>query len=101
MILQFISLKLRKQSWIALKSKTTHNGNKVKYSIYEVFSAHIWRCLCKPGNLNEDQHNKMNVIGDSRIRLQAPLPLGYFGNGVFMATHMALASDLTSITPQV
>ena len=93
--------KIEKGELDSLKAKTTHNGNKVKYSTYEVLLPHIWRCPCKARNLNEDQHNKMNVIGDSRIRLQAPLPLGYFGNGVFMATHMALASDLTSITPQV
>ena len=38
----------------------------------------------------------MYVAVDSRVRLQPPLPRGYFGNAIFMATPMALAGDLIS-----
>ena len=39
--------KIEKGELDSLKAKTTHNGNKVKYSTYEVLLAHIRRCACK------------------------------------------------------
>ena len=59
--------KIEKGDLDSLKAKTTHNGNKVKYSTYEVLSPHIWRCAFKSRNLNEYQQRKMNVIVDSRL----------------------------------
>ena len=80
----------------SLKAKATHNENKITYSSYEVLSGHIWKCACKARNLNDDQQSKMYVRVDSRFRLRPPLPCGYFGNAIFMATPMALAGDLIS-----
>lgn len=90
------NFKIRKGELDSLKAKATHDGNKVKYSSYEVLSAHIWRCVSKARNLHEDQQSKMYVALDARSRLRPPLPLGYFGNAIFMATPMALARDITS-----
>ena len=49
-----------------LKAKATEDGNQVKYTTYEMLSGHIWRCLCKARNFNEDQERKMYVAIDSR-----------------------------------
>eukprot|EP00253_Pinus_taeda_P028040 PITA_28040 len=88
--------KITKHQLDSLKAKATENGNQVKYSSYEMLSGHIWRCVCKAGNLREDEESKMYVPIDSRNRLVPPLPPNYFGNAIFIASPMALVGDLIS-----
>ncbi|PON75017.1 Transferase [Trema orientale] len=74
--------------------------NKLKssrpYTRYEALTAHIWRCASKARKHQDEQPTACLVTIDSRRRLQPPLPLGYFGNGVFDVTASCYAGDLTS-----
>ncbi|KDP38698.1 hypothetical protein JCGZ_04051 [Jatropha curcas] len=87
----------------ALKSKVqeenSNNGyGKTKFSSYEILTAHIWRCTCKARGLSNDQATKLNIAVDGRSRLKPPLPSGYFGNALFLASSIALAGDIGSET---
>jgi len=88
--------KITKGQLDSLKAKATENGNRIKYSSYEMLSGHIWRCVCKAGNLSTEQESKMYVPIDSRTRLLPPLPPNYFGNAIFIASPMTVVGDLTS-----
>ncbi|WRX22845.1 hypothetical protein QQP08_015332 [Theobroma cacao] len=80
-----------------LKAKVNENSNSnTKYSIYSILTAHIWRCATKARDLLEDQQLKLTMPVDGRNRLHPPLPPGYFGNVIIMATLVALAGDLLS-----
>ncbi|KAB2612705.1 shikimate O-hydroxycinnamoyltransferase-like [Pyrus ussuriensis x Pyrus communis] len=79
-----------------LKSKSKEAGNTVSYSSYEMFSGHVWRCVCKARELPDDQDTKLYIATDGRSRLQPPLPPGYFGNVIFTTTPIAVAGDLQS-----
>ncbi|KAL8487339.1 hypothetical protein ACS0TY_023858 [Phlomoides rotata] len=71
-------------------------GNKVKYTSFEVLTGHVWRCICKARGLPEDQESKLSIIVDGRSRLRPPLPPGYLGNAVFKTTHIASCGELES-----
>ncbi|KAM1114082.1 hypothetical protein TB1_046019 [Malus domestica] len=79
-----------------LKSKSKEAGNTVSYSSYEVFSGHVWRCVCKARELPDDQDTKLYIATDGRSRVQPPLPPGYFGSVIFTTTPIAVAGDLQS-----
>ncbi|XP_058113177.1 shikimate O-hydroxycinnamoyltransferase-like [Magnolia sinica] len=80
-----------------LKSKSNDGPHHVvKYSSYELLAGHVWQCVCKARNLPEDQKTKMSIVTDGRTRLSPPLPMGYFGNGIFAATPIATAGELMS-----
>ncbi|XP_068336375.1 shikimate O-hydroxycinnamoyltransferase-like [Pyrus communis] len=79
-----------------LKSKSKEAGNTVSYSSYEMFSGHVWRCVCKARELPDDQDTKLYIATDGRSRLQPPLPPGYFGNVIFTTTPIAVTGDLQS-----
>jgi shikimate O-hydroxycinnamoyltransferase len=72
------------------------NAVLIKYTSFEVFAAHLWKCTCKARQLADDHENKLYIAVNGRNRLQPPLPPGYFGNAIFLATATALAGDLIS-----
>ncbi|XP_050369604.1 shikimate O-hydroxycinnamoyltransferase-like [Argentina anserina] len=72
------------------------NLKPVKFSTFEVFSAHVWRCACKARELANDQETTFYFAVNGRTRLQPPLPPGYFGNVIFRAAATAIAGDLIS-----
>ncbi|KAK9923686.1 hypothetical protein M0R45_032092 [Rubus argutus] len=78
----------------AMTSTSTLPNNK--YSLFEVFAGHVWRCACKARELANDQETTFYFPVDGRSRLQPPLPTGYFGRVVFTATSTALVGDLIS-----
>ncbi|XP_059641847.1 shikimate O-hydroxycinnamoyltransferase-like [Cornus florida] len=88
--------KLTRDQVNILKAKSKENGNMVSYSSYEMLAGHVWRCACKARGLSDDQDTKLYIATDGRSRLQPPLPPGYFGNGIFTATPIAVAGDLQS-----
>ncbi|KAK9940621.1 hypothetical protein M0R45_017273 [Rubus argutus] len=84
-----------------LKAKSTattkeEDSDGKKYTSFELFAGHVWRCACKARELADDQVTKLYVAVNGRPRLQPPLPHGYFGNVIFQATPTALAGDLIS-----
>ena len=82
-----------------LRSKEEDDGKStspVKFSSFEVFSGHVWRCACKARELANDQETSFHFLVNGRNRLQPPLPTDYFGNVVFRATATAMAEDLIS-----
>ncbi|KAG7998224.1 hypothetical protein I3843_01G247900 [Carya illinoinensis] len=79
-----------------LKAKAKEDGNTINYSSYEMLSGHLWRCVSRARALPDDQETKLYIATDGRSRLCPPLPPGYFGNAIFVATPIALAGDLRS-----
>ena len=87
----------------ALRAKFKEDDNdddktsiKVRYSSYEILAAHIWRCACKARELDDDQHTRLHIATDVRNRLNPPLPPGYFGDGIVIATPIASAGQIRS-----
>ncbi|WRX33509.1 hypothetical protein QQP08_025996 [Theobroma cacao] len=77
-----------------LKAKPNENGDSTKYSTYKILPAHLWRCASKVRGLSDDQETKLSIPVDGRSRLHPPLPPGYFGNAILLATPIVLAGDL-------
>ncbi|KAG9444251.1 hypothetical protein H6P81_015591 [Aristolochia fimbriata] len=66
------------------------------YTTYEALTGHIWRCACKARDLPDAQESKVYLYAEGRNRLQPPLPPGFFGNPIFLATPIATVGDLVS-----
>ncbi|KAK9942773.1 hypothetical protein M0R45_008421 [Rubus argutus] len=98
--------KFTKEQLNLLKAKSTPTNYKeedddkntvlIKYTSFEVFAAHLWKCACRARQLADDQETKFYTAVNGRTRLQPPLPPGYFGNVIFVATTTALAGDVIS-----
>lgn len=88
--------KMTREQLVTLKEKAKEDGNKVSYSSYEMLSGHVWKCACMARGLPDDQETKLYIATDGRARLRPQLPPGYFGNGIFTATPLAVAGDLQS-----
>ncbi|CAI0427571.1 unnamed protein product [Linum tenue] len=70
------------------------NESKVRYSTYQILTAHIWRCVSKARGLADDQPTRLHMSVDGRSRLNPPVPSGYFGNVIFHATPIATVGEL-------
>lgn len=57
-----------------LKDVANKNNSGRPYSRFEVISAHIWRCMSKARNLNNQDITSLIVCVDSRGRMHPPLP---------------------------
>ncbi|WCJ30073.1 HXXXD-type acyl-transferase family protein [Euphorbia peplus] len=77
----------------SLKSKVKSG---IRYSTYNILTAHIWYCVCKARELCKDQTVKLFIPTDGRLRLNPPLPHGYFGNVQFTTTVLSTASEIES-----
>ncbi|PRQ34230.1 putative shikimate O-hydroxycinnamoyltransferase [Rosa chinensis] len=87
---------LKAMSTMTIADGDDMNTLPVKFTSFEVFAGHVWRCACKARELANDQETILYLFVNGRSRLQPPLPPGYFGNVVFRATATALAGDLIS-----
>ncbi|KAJ4844062.1 hypothetical protein Tsubulata_029254 [Turnera subulata] len=93
------NIKIRADQINALKAKVMSSkdkSTKVRYSTYEILTAHLWRCACRARGLPDDQATKLNMPVDGRARLYPPPPPNYFGNVIFQATPVALSGELVS-----
>ncbi|KAH6794841.1 hydroxycinnamoyl-CoA shikimate/quinate hydroxycinnamoyl transferase [Perilla frutescens var. hirtella] len=72
------------------------SGNRPDYTTYEAVAGHVWRCACMARRLPRDQETKLQVPVDGRPRLRPPLPPGFFGNGIFYTTAVALCGEMES-----
>ncbi|XVE71156.1 hypothetical protein DITRI_Ditri10aG0127800 [Diplodiscus trichospermus] len=79
-----------------LKTKSFKNENATKYSTYTILAAYIWRCVSKARGLSDDQPTKLYMPVNGRPRLHPPLPSGYQGNAIFLASLVALSGNLQS-----
>lgn len=79
------------------KLKALSNKNGKRYTTYCILAAHLWRCVTKARCLPDDQVTKLALPIDGRPKLMnPPLPPGYFGNVVFLASAFSKAGDLLS-----
>ncbi|KAK1411008.1 hypothetical protein QVD17_37551 [Tagetes erecta] len=90
----FSTFKLTRDQLHALKAKSTDDGNTINYTSFEILSGHLWKCVCKARSLPDNVDTKLHFTVDGRKRLQPPLPEGYFGNAVFMATAIAPVGEI-------
>uniref|UniRef100_A0A803LC77 Uncharacterized protein n=1 Tax=Chenopodium quinoa TaxID=63459 RepID=A0A803LC77_CHEQI len=60
---------------VATNKKIIENGNnKRPYSRFEVISSHVWRCVTKARELDDEDITTLVVSVDTRPRLDPPLP---------------------------
>ncbi|XP_065850160.1 shikimate O-hydroxycinnamoyltransferase-like [Euphorbia lathyris] len=85
--------KITRDQLTTLKSKI---NSGIKYSTYEILTAHIWHCVCKARELCNDQAVKLFIPTDGRFRFDPPLPAGYFGNVQFTTTVLSSANEIES-----
>ncbi|OMO90846.1 Transferase [Corchorus olitorius] len=79
-----------------LKAKSIQNETTIKFSTYSILAAYIWRCVSKARGLSDDQVTKLDMPTNGRPRLRPPLPSGYLGNVMFVASLTALSGNLQS-----
>ncbi|XP_047948907.1 shikimate O-hydroxycinnamoyltransferase-like [Salvia hispanica] len=84
---------MKREKINTLKQKCNDGSN---YTMYEVVAGHVWRCVSIARGLPPDQETKLQLPVDARQRLRPPLPLGYFGNGIFYTGAFALIGELES-----
>ncbi|GLJ06465.1 hypothetical protein SUGI_0039850 [Cryptomeria japonica] len=88
---------LSKEQVGALKAKARDNPLNKTYSTFVSLAAHIWKCCTTARDLVENQRCKLYIPVDGRDRLcKPPLPCGYFGNAIFMATPIDNAGEIVS-----
>ncbi|OMO70075.1 Transferase [Corchorus olitorius] len=88
--------KITRDQLNTLKSKSIKNESTIKFSTHTILAAYIWRCVSKARSLSYNQVTMLNLPTNGRTRLQPPLPSGYLGNVVFMASLTALSGNLQS-----
>ncbi|CAL1358778.1 unnamed protein product [Linum trigynum] len=76
----------------------SNDHSNVRYSTYQIMTAHIWRCASRARGLADDQPTRLHISVDGRSRLvnRPPFPVHYFGNVIFHATTMVKAGELVS-----
>ncbi|GLJ22647.1 hypothetical protein SUGI_0426590 [Cryptomeria japonica] len=88
---------LSKEQVKSIKDKASENPLNKTYSTYVSLAAHIWKCCTTARGLLEKQRCKLYIPVDGRDRLcKPPLPRGYFGNAIFMATPIETAGEIVS-----
>ncbi|OMO90849.1 Transferase [Corchorus olitorius] len=79
-----------------LKAKSIQNETTIKFSTYNILAAYIWRCATKARGLSDNQATRLDMPTNGRPRLRPPLPSGYLGNVLFVASLTALSGNLQS-----
>ncbi|CAI0394602.1 unnamed protein product [Linum tenue] len=89
-------LKMTPDQLSTLKEKANPRSNQseVRYSTYEILSAHIWRCVSKARGLTDEQPTKLQIPVDARSRMKPPIPRQYFGNVIVITSAVAVTREL-------
>ncbi|CAM6118813.1 unnamed protein product [Calypogeia fissa] len=85
---------LSKEKLTTLKRKVLSKENSIRYSTYEILSAHIWKCVTRARELDGAQPTKLYIVIDGRARLVPTVPEDYFGNVVFHTTPISTAGEI-------
>ncbi|GKU87226.1 hypothetical protein SLEP1_g1664 [Rubroshorea leprosula] len=88
--------KITKDQLNNLRAESNKTGDTARYSSYSILAAHVWRCVSKARGLSDDQPTKLFIPINGRPRFRPPLPQGYFGNAIILASTIALSGDLLS-----
>ncbi|KAL8243543.1 hypothetical protein R6Q59_009801 [Mikania micrantha] len=88
--------KLTRDQLNTLKEKSREDGSPINYSSFEIFSGHVWKCICRARGLPDDQETKLYFAADGRAHLEPALPSGYFGNVIFPNNATALVGEILS-----
>ncbi|GFZ16146.1 HXXXD-type acyl-transferase family protein [Actinidia rufa] len=67
---------------LALKAKANAEMNTTCISSLQALLAHLWRTVVRCQHIEANQEVKYVVAVSARLRLQPPLPEGYFGNTI-------------------
>ncbi|XP_058104014.1 benzyl alcohol O-benzoyltransferase-like [Magnolia sinica] len=76
----------------ALRKQVPHHLRTC--STFELLSACFWRCRTIAVGAAPDEEMRYIFFCDVRAKCQPPLPAGYYGNGVVLATAISPASKL-------
>uniref|UniRef100_A0A7N0URM1 Omega-hydroxypalmitate O-feruloyl transferase n=1 Tax=Kalanchoe fedtschenkoi TaxID=63787 RepID=A0A7N0URM1_KALFE len=83
-----------------LKRKASTDGRpNPSCTTFEALSALTWRARTLALHLRPDQETKLIFAVDGRSRINPPLPKGYFGNGIVLASSLCKAGELNNPLP--
>lgn len=68
------------QSLTTLKAKANAECKTTKISTLKALAAHIWRCTTRVQNFPPHQKTSVEIVINSRARMDPPLSQDYFGN---------------------
>ncbi|GMN57465.1 hypothetical protein TIFTF001_026583 [Ficus carica] len=77
-----------------LKVKAKENGAIEYCTTFEALTAFVWRARTKALGMLPEQETKLLFAVNGRARFIPPLPKGYFGNGILLATCICEAGEL-------
>lgn len=78
-----------------LKKKVIDEGSVNNCTTFTVLTALVWRSRSKALKMESNQETKLMLAVDIRSKLNPPLPKGFFGNGIILASCTASAGELT------
>ncbi|XP_043692893.1 omega-hydroxypalmitate O-feruloyl transferase-like [Telopea speciosissima] len=79
-----------------LKRSAMEDGLLEKCSSFAVVAAYTWSIMTESLQMETDEKTKLVFPIDLRSKFNPPLPKGYFGNGIFHASCLCSAGELTS-----
>ncbi|KAK9750947.1 hypothetical protein RND81_02G231700 [Saponaria officinalis] len=83
---------------IALKRQAMSNAHQIKYSTFEVLSAHVWRCALKARGVQNDKLVKFSTTVNGRSKFNhSVVPKGYFGNFIFSPVYLGKSGEIVSM----
>ncbi|GAB2252402.1 hypothetical protein Droror1_Dr00005249 [Drosera rotundifolia] len=77
-----------------IKMKAREDGTLRNCTTFEALAGFVWRARTKALNFKHDQPSKLLFAVDGRAKLDPPLPKGYFGNGIVLASSICPAGEL-------
>lgn len=78
---------------VMVPSQTSITVNRT--STFSAVASYVWLCMLKAEGIDStDSKAVLGILGDSRPRLEPPLPLNYFGNCITGNFAVAKAKDL-------
>ncbi|XP_038990034.1 omega-hydroxypalmitate O-feruloyl transferase-like [Phoenix dactylifera] len=70
------------------------DGPLESYTSFTALTGLIWRARTRALNMGPHQKTKLLFAVDGRARLEPPLPVGFFGNGIILACCLCEAGEL-------